>query len=64
MASAAKTYLVEDADENAKSGNPSGVFPGTLAGLLDALDAAGYRRAAGTPKVLVIAEGEERQVIR
>ena len=31
MASAAKTYVVEDADEGAKSGIPPGVFPGTLA---------------------------------
>ncbi|TVZ07337.1 hypothetical protein EAS64_08640 [Trebonia kvetii] len=64
MANAAKTYVVEDADESAKSGIPPGVFPGTLAGLLDALDAARYRSAAGTPKVLVIAEGKNRQVIR
>jgi hypothetical protein len=64
MASAAKTYVVEDADESAGSGIPPGVFPGTLQGLLDALDAARYRSAAGTPKVLIIAEEAERQVIR
>ena len=68
MASAAKTYVVEDADEDAdesaRSGIPSGVFPGTLQGLLEALDAARYHSAAGTPKVLVIAEGETRQAIR
>lgn len=65
MANAAKTYLVEDADESAKSGIPPGVFPGTLAGLLDALDAARYRSAAaGKGMVLVIVEGEQRQVIR
>jgi hypothetical protein len=43
---------------------PPGVFPGTLRGLLDALDAAQYRSAAGTPKAVVIAEGKRRQVIR
>ena len=64
MANAAKTYIVEDAEESAKSGISPGVFPGTLAGLLDALDAARYRSAAGTPKALVIAEGNHRQVIR
>jgi hypothetical protein len=65
MASAAKTYVVEDADESAKSGIPPGEFPGTLAGLVDALDAAGYRSAAaGTPIALVIVEGEQRTIIR
>jgi hypothetical protein len=65
MANAAKTYLVEDADQGAKSGIPPGVFPGTLAGLLDALDAARYRSAAaGTGMVLAIVEGEQRKVIR
>ena len=65
MASAAKIYVVEDADESAKSGIPPGEFPGTLAGLIDALDAARYRSAAaGAPIALVIAEGEKRQVIR
>ncbi len=64
MATASKTYVVEDADGNAKSKIPPGVFPGTLAGLIDALDAAGYRSAAGTPKVLIIVEGSRRQVIR
>jgi hypothetical protein len=65
MANAAKTYLVEDADEDAKSGIAPGVFPGTLTGLLDALDAARYRSAAaGTGIVLAIVEGEQRQVIR
>jgi hypothetical protein len=65
MASAAKTYVVEDAGESAKSGIPPGVFPGTLAGLVDALDAARYRSAAtGTPKVLAIVEGKQRTVIR
>lgn len=65
MASAAKTYVVEDADESAESGIPAGEFPGTLAGLIDALDAARYRSAAaGTPMALVIVEGDERQVIR
>lgn len=60
-----KGYLVEDADESAKSGIPPGVFPGTLAGLLDALDAARYRSAAaGTGIVLAIVEGEQLQVIR
>lgn len=40
------------------------VFPGTLAGLLGALDAVRYRSAAGIPKAVVIVEGKRRQVIR
>ncbi len=40
------------------------MFPGTLTGLTNALDAARYRSAAGTPKVLLIVEGSHRQVIR
>jgi hypothetical protein len=67
MVMAGKVYVVEDADPEASSGIPAGTFPGTLAGLIDALDAARYRSAAGTPKALVIAEGAEgkdRQVIR
>ena len=64
MATASKTYVVEDADNSAGSGSPSGVFPGTLKGLLEALDAARFRSAAGTPKVLVVAEGNNRRVIR
>jgi hypothetical protein len=64
MAAVSKTYVVEDADKGARSGSPTGVFPGTLQGLLEALDDARFRSAAGTPKVLVIAEGKNRQVIR
>jgi hypothetical protein len=64
MAKAGKVYVVEDADPEAGSGILAGTFPGTLAGLLDALDATTYRSAAGTPKVLVIAKGKNRQVIR
>jgi hypothetical protein len=64
MATARKVYVVEDADPEASSGIPAGTSPGTLAGLLDALDAARYRSPAGTPKVLVIVEGKNRQVIR
>jgi hypothetical protein len=64
MATDLKVYSVEDADPEVSSGIPAGTFPGTLAGLLDALDAARFRSASGTPKVLVIAEGKNRQVIR
>jgi hypothetical protein len=64
MATASKTYVVEDADKDARSKIPPGVFPGTLQGLLDALDAVRYRSAAGSPKVLVIVEGKKRHVIR
>jgi hypothetical protein len=65
MANAAKTYVVEDADEGAGSGIAPGVFPGTLQGLLDALDAARYRSAAaGTGIVLAIFDGEQQTVIR
>ncbi len=63
-ATAGKTYVVEDADKDARSEIPPGVLPGTLQGLLDALDAALYRSAVGTPKAVVIAEGDHRQVIR
>ena len=64
MASAAKTYVVEDADKGAESGGASAVFPGTLQGLLDALDAGRFRSAAGSPKAVVIVQGGQRQVIR
>lgn len=65
MATDVKVYSVEDADPESSSGIPAGTFPGTLAGLLDALDAARYRSAAsGTPMVLVIEDGKNRQVIR
>jgi hypothetical protein len=60
MAMAGKVYVVEDADPEARSGIPAGTFPG----LLDVLDAARYRSASGTPKVLIIAEGKDRQFIR
>jgi hypothetical protein len=64
MATAGKTYIVEDADADARSKIPPGVFPGTLQGLLDALDAGRYRSAAGTPKAVVIVRGGQRQPIR
>lgn len=64
MATAGKPYVVEDAGEGADPGGETAIFPGTLRGLLDALDAARYRSAAGSPKMLVIVEGKERQVIR
>ena len=59
-----KVYEVLSADENDGSKIPTGTFPGTLAGLIDALDAARYRSAADTPKKVVIVEGERRQIIR
>jgi hypothetical protein len=59
-----KTYVVQDADDKAKPQSTRGVFPGTLQGLLDALDSARYRSGAGTPKALVIVDGKKRQVIR
>lgn len=59
-----KVYAVEDADKKAKSGIQPETFPGTLAGLLDALDAARYGSAAGTPKALIIVQGKQRQPIR
>lgn len=64
MASATKTYVVEDADGGGASGGGPAVFPGTLQGLLDALDAGRYRSAAGSPKAVVIVRGGQRQVIR
>lgn len=64
MARTAKTYLVEDAEKDAEPKGTPAVFPGTLRGLLDALDAARYRSSAGSPKAVVIAEGRQRQVIR
>ena len=64
MVTAAKTYVVEDADKDSESKSTPGTFPGTLQGLIDALDAARFRSAAGTPKVLAIVEGKRRQVTR
>jgi hypothetical protein len=46
VAASGKTYLVENADKNAEPDIPPAVFPGTLKGLLDALDAARYRSAS------------------
>lgn len=64
VARAAKTYLVEDADAAMEPAGTRAVFPGTLQGLLDALDAARYRSAAGSPKAVVIVEGGQRKIIR
>ena len=64
MAASAKTYVVEDADKSSDPKTASTAFPGTLAGLLEALGAARYRSAAGTPKVVVIVEGKQRTIIR
>lgn len=63
MATAAKTYIVENADASSDPKTARTPFPGTLTGLIEALDAARYRSAAGTPKAVVIVEGK-RQVIR
>ena len=63
MAMHGKSYIVEDVPGQDQQSTP-GVFPGTLQGLLDALDAGSYRSAAGSPKIVVIAEGQHRQVIR
>jgi hypothetical protein len=63
MATPGKSYIVEDVPGPEPKTTP-GVFPGTLQGLLDALDAGSYRSAAGSPKRVVIAEGHHRQVIR
>jgi hypothetical protein len=51
----------DDGSDPAGTGTP---FPGTLSGLLDALDAARYRSAAWAPKAVVIAEGSLRTIIR
>ena len=60
-----KTYIVEDAEPGISSGIPAATFPGTLTGLLDALDAARYRSAAArTAMALIIIEGSQRQPIR
>ena len=64
MATAVKTYVVDDAEKNSNAKAARTPFPVTLAGLLDALDAARYRSAAGTPKVVVIVEGKQRKIIR
>jgi hypothetical protein len=65
MVTAAKTDVVEDAEPDVSSGIPAATFPGTLTGLLDALNAARYRSAAaGTPMALIIMEGSQRQPIR
>jgi hypothetical protein len=56
---------IHDGDRRARAQavDPA-VFPGTLQGLLDALDAARYRSAAGSAKAVIIVEGGQRQVIR
>lgn len=64
MVTAAKTYIVEDAEQSPDPRAVHTPFPGTLAGLVDALDAARYRSAAGTPKVVVIVDGNQRTIIR
>jgi len=56
-----KVYVVEDSDPDSEPKSTTGIFPGTLRGLLDALEAARFRSAAGTPKSLVIVEGKRRQ---
>lgn len=45
MAVAGKIYLVEDVEPEAALASRPGLFRGTVAGLLDALDAARYRSA-------------------
>ena len=65
MVTAAKTYVVEDAEPGVSSGIAAATSPGTLTGLLDALDAARYRSAAaGTAIALIITQGSQRQPIR
>ena len=64
MATATKSYVVEDAENSSDPKAARTPFPGTLAGLLEALDAARYRSAAGTPKIVVVVEGKQRQIIR
>lgn len=57
MATAGKSYVVVDADEGTDPGGKAAIFPGTLQGFAHPLDAARYRNAAGSPKVLVIVRG-------
>jgi hypothetical protein len=64
MATAKKTYVVQDADASSRPKAPRAEFPGTLAGLINALDAARFRSAAGSPKALFIVQGKRRQLIR
>ena len=64
MATAGKTYVVEDTDKSSNRKGARTPFPGTLRGLLDALDAALYRSAAGSQKVVVIVEWKQRKIIR
>ena len=65
MITAAKNYVVEDAEPGVSSGIPAATFPATLTGLLDALGAARYRSAAaGAAMALIVIEGSQRQPIR
>lgn len=64
MSATGKTYVVQDAEMTSSPKTADTPFPGTLAGLLDALDAARLRSAAGTPKIVVIVEGKRRTIIR
>jgi hypothetical protein len=47
MITAAKNYVVEDAEPGVSSGIPAATFPATLTGLLDALGAARYPQRGG-----------------
>jgi len=57
-------YVVRDDDPDAPSGNVDKLYPYTLKGLLEALEEARFRSAAGPPQV-VVAKGEDgMRVIR
>lgn len=58
-----KRYIVRDAFASDEP-SESGIYPGTLTGLLDAMASAQARSYAGTPKVLVVVKGSTTNVIR
>jgi hypothetical protein len=64
VAKTAKTYLVEDAEKDAEPKGTPAAFPGTLQRLLDALDAARYRSAAGSSKTVGRATRTDRLTAR
>ena len=57
-------YVVRDDDPGAPSGNVDKLYPYTLKGLIEALEEARFRSAAGPPQVVVVKGEDGLRVIR
>ena len=57
-------YVVRDEDPGAPSGNVDKLYPYTLKGLIEALEEARFRSAAGPPQVVVVKGEDGMRVIR